>query len=219
MKGKINRKYSIPKVKSAHNNVPKNCLKTVPVTPIYQIITAFVISAAFAACSGSKTGEAKEKSNGSANNAGAGQSVVMDDVSQKNVLQIAVGSADHTILVAAVKAASLEDVLANTGPFTVFAPTNAAFDKLPKGTVDDLLKPENKDKLASILEYHVSVGVFQKDMLQDGQMIGQASSQNIKISVKGDKIMVNDKATIVGVVPASNGLVYIIDEVLLPLIN
>ena len=77
----------------------------------------------------------------------AGQSGVKDDVSQKNVVQIAIGSKDHTTLVAAVKAADLVDVLSNTGPFTVFAPTNAAFDKLPAGTVDGLLKPEKKEAL------------------------------------------------------------------------
>lgn len=149
----------------------------------------------------------------------AGQSAVSDEVSQKNILQVAVGSPDHTTLVAAVKAAELVDALANAGPFTVFAPSNAAFDKLPKGTVDDLLKPENKEKLTSILEYHVSIGVFNQDMLSDGQSIGQANSQNIKITKQGDKIMVNDKATIVGTVQASNGLVYVIDEVLLPPTN
>ncbi|MCF8450343.1 MAG: fasciclin domain-containing protein, partial [Taibaiella sp.] len=102
-----------------------------------------------------------------------GQSGVQDDASQKNVVQIAVGSKDHTTLVAAVKAAELVDVLSNTGPFTVFAPTNAAFDLLPAGTVDGLLKPEKKEDLADILQYHVSVGVYKEEQLQDGQSLGQ----------------------------------------------
>ncbi|MEO6187770.1 MAG: fasciclin domain-containing protein [Ginsengibacter sp.] len=146
---------------------------------------------------------------------GAGQSGVKDDQSQKNVVQVAVGSKDHTTLVAAVQAAGLVDALSNAGPFTVFAPTNAAFDKLPVGTVEDLLKPENKDKLTDILQYHVSLGVFKKENFIDGQVIGQVNGGNITIKKDGDKIMVNN-ALITGEVPASNGLVYVIDGVLLP---
>lgn len=146
----------------------------------------------------------------------AGQSGVQDDVSEKNVVQVAVGSADHSTLVTAVKAAELVDVLSNTGPFTVFAPTNAAFDKLPPGTVEDLLKPEKKEALQNILEYHVSVGVYNADALNDGQILGQVNSQNIKISKKDGKIIVNDAATIVASVKASNGVIHIIDGVLLP---
>ncbi len=144
-----------------------------------------------------------------------GQSGVKDDQSQKNVVQVAVGSKDHTTLVKAVQAAGLVDALSNAGPFTVFAPTNAAFDKLPAGTVEDLLKPENKDKLTDILQYHVSLGVFKKENLTDGQVIGQVNGGNITIKKDGDKIMVND-ALITGSVPASNGIVYVIDGVLLP---
>src|SRR6185436_20732907 len=85
--------------------------------------------------------------------AARGQESVSDDASQKDVVKIALGSKDHTTLVAALKQADYVTELSNAGPFTVFAPTNAAFDKLPKGTVEDLLKPENKDKLRDILEY------------------------------------------------------------------
>ena len=147
---------------------------------------------------------------------GAGQSGVQDDQSAKNVVQVAVGSKDHTTLVAAVKAAQLVDALSNAGPFTVFAPTNAAFEKLPAGTVDGLLKPEKKDDLTDILQYHVSVGVFKEDMLQDGQSIGQVNGGNITISKKDGKTMINGVANIVAAVPASNGVVYVIDAVLLP---
>ena len=147
---------------------------------------------------------------------GAGQSGVQDDQSAKNVVQVAIGSKDHTTLVAAVKAAELVDALSNAGPFTVFAPTNAAFDKLPAGTVDGLLKPEKKDALTDILQYHVSVGVFKEDMLQDGQTIGQVNGGNITISKKDGKLMVNGVANIIATVPASNGIVYVIDAVLLP---
>lgn len=87
-----------------------------------------------------------------------GQSAVKDDESQKNIVQTAIGSPDHKTLVAALKAASYVDALSNAGPFTVFAPNDQAFAKLPEGTVEDLTKPENKDKLQNILEYHVYVG-------------------------------------------------------------
>lgn len=147
---------------------------------------------------------------------GAGQSGVQDDQSAKNVVQVAIGSKDHTTLVAAVKAAELVDALSNAGPFTVFAPTNAAFDKLPAGTVDGLLKPEKKADLTDILQYHVSVGVFKEDMLQDGQVIGQVNGANITITKKDGKTLINGTANIIATVPASNGIVYVIDQVLLP---
>jgi uncharacterized surface protein with fasciclin (FAS1) repeats len=146
----------------------------------------------------------------------AGQSAVSDDVSQKDVVKVAVGSPAHTTLVAAVKAADLVDVLSNAGPFTVFAPTNAAFDKLPKGTVETLLKPENKEKLADILQYHVAVGGYKEEMLTDGKVINMANGGNVTIMVKDGKILLNGSATLAGTVQASNGIVHVIDGVLLP---
>lgn len=145
----------------------------------------------------------------------SGQSGVKDDASAKNVVQVAIGSKDHTTLVAAVKAAELVDALSNAGPFTVFAPTNAAFDILPAGTVDGLLKPEKKEALTDILQYHVSVGVFKADMFQDGQIIGQVNGGNITITKKADGIYVNGTAKIIASIPASNGIVHVIDGVLL----
>lgn len=145
-----------------------------------------------------------------------GQSGVKDDVSTPNVVQIAVGSADHTTLVTAVKAAALVDVLSNAGPFTVFAPTNAAFEKLPAGTVEGLLKPDQKDALSNILEYHVYVGVIKTEAMRDGQILGQVNGKNITLSVKDGKYMINGKANIIASVPASNGIIHVIDEVLLP---
>src|SRR6187399_1894102 len=100
-----------------------------------------------------------------------GQSGVNDETSAKNVVQVALGSKDHTTLVTAIKAAELVDALSNAGPFTVFAPTNAAFDKLPAGTVDGLLKPDQKDALSNILEYHVYVGVIKTENMRDGQVL------------------------------------------------
>jgi uncharacterized surface protein with fasciclin (FAS1) repeats len=147
---------------------------------------------------------------------GAGQSAVVDEVSQPDIVKIAVGSPDHTTLVTAVKAAELVDTLTNAGPFTVFAPTNAAFDKLPAGTVEDLLKPENKDQLSDILQYHVLIGGYPAERLTNGATIGTAGGPAVKISVVDGKVVVNDSATVIGTVTASNGIVHVVDGVLLP---
>ncbi len=146
---------------------------------------------------------------------GGGQASVSDDVSQKDVVKVAVGSPDHTTLVAAVKAAGLVNSLSNAGPFTVFAPVNSAFEALPKGTVDNLLKPENKGQLEDILQYHVTVSSYDIDRLTDGMTLGQVNGGNVTITHKDGKVMVND-ATILGSVKASNGTVHVIDKVLLP---
>lgn len=146
---------------------------------------------------------------------GGGQSAVKDDASQKNVVQVAISSPDHTTLVKGVQAADLVNALSNAGPFTVFAPTNDAFNKLPEGTLENLLKPENKDALSDILEYHVSLGVYKTDALQDGQVLGQVNGGNITISNKDGKIMIGN-ATVIASIPAANGIVHVIDNVLLP---
>ena len=116
-------------------------------------LAAIIFSLSGSGCNdnGAKTTTTSTTTEDKSTQAGGGQSAVKDDVSQKNVVQVAMGSKDHTTLVAAVKAADLVDVLSNAGPFTVFAPTNAAFDKLPAGTLDGLLKPEKKEDLADIL--------------------------------------------------------------------
>jgi len=145
----------------------------------------------------------------------AGQSGVKDDVSKPNIVQIAVGSKDHTTLVTAVKAAGLVDALSNAGPFTVFAPTNAAFDKLPAGTVEGLLKPEKKSDLENILGYHTYVGVLQGALLQDGMQYDMVFGGKVKITKQGDKTFVNG-SEIVASIPASNGIIHVIGDVLLP---
>lgn len=146
-----------------------------------------------------------------------GQDAVKDDESQKDVVKIAAGSNDHTTLVAAIKKAELVDDLSNAGPFTVFAPTNAAFDKLPKGTVEDLLKDANRSKLEDILQYHVFVGKLTPEMLQDGQTLNQVNGGNITIAKSADgKIMVNNSANIVASIPAANGIIHVLDAVLVP---
>jgi uncharacterized surface protein with fasciclin (FAS1) repeats len=145
----------------------------------------------------------------------AGQSAVSDNVSQKDVVKIAAGSPDHTTLVKAIQAAGLVDALSNAGPFTVFAPTNAAFDQLPAGTLDDLMKPENKEKLIDILQYHVTTSSLGIDRLQDGQVLGEVNGTKAEVHVKDGKTMIND-ATILASIQGSNGMVHVIDKVLLP---
>jgi uncharacterized surface protein with fasciclin (FAS1) repeats len=144
-----------------------------------------------------------------------GQSNVMDDESQRNVVQVAVASPDHKTLVAALKAADYVDALSNAGPFTVFAPTDEAFGKLPKGTVETLVKPANKLQLQDILEYHVYVGVIRESMIQNGMSLNQVNGKNVKITKEGGDTFVNG-AKVLGVVTSSNGIIYVIDQVLLP---
>ncbi|HSM62315.1 MAG TPA: fasciclin domain-containing protein [Gillisia sp.] len=144
-----------------------------------------------------------------------GQAFIKDDESTPNVLDIAIGSKDHTTLVAAVQAAELENVLVNAGPLMVFAPTNEAFDKLPEGTVEDLLKPENKEKLAFILKHHVTPGNYDKEFLKKFKKLGQASDQSIQVEVKGDDVYVGG-AKIIASIPAGNGIVHVVDKVILP---
>lgn len=145
----------------------------------------------------------------------AGQSAVQDDESQKNIVQTAVASPDHKTLVAALKAAEYVDALSNAGPFTVFAPTDAAFAKLPEGTVEDLTKPENKLKLQDILEYHVYVGVIRESMVHGKMNLNQVNGKNVVLTKSSDKLQVNG-ANIVATVPTSNGIIYVTDAVLLP---
>lgn len=147
--------------------------------------------------------------------ADGGQSRVQDEDSEPNVVRVAANSPDHTTLVAAVKAAELLDVLSNVGPFTVFAPTNAAFEALPAGTVEDLLKPANKAKLQDILQYHVTTSSLSTDYLSDGMTLSMANGGKAKIAVKDGKYQING-ANIVGSVKASNGMVHVIDAVILP---
>lgn len=144
-----------------------------------------------------------------------GQAFIKDDESTPNVLNIAIGSPDHTTLVAAVQAAGLENALVNAGPLMVFAPTNEAFDALPEGTVDDLLKPENKDALANILKHHVTPGNYSKDFLKKFKKLGQANDQNTTVEVKGDDVYVGG-AKILASIKAGNGIVHVVDKVILP---
>jgi len=146
---------------------------------------------------------------------GGGQMNVKDDGSQPNIVKVAVGSKDHTTLVKALQTADLVNAMSNNGPFTVFAPTNAAFDALPKGTLEELMKPEKKDALTNILYHHVQVAVYKTENLHDGQVLTMFDGTPATIHVKDGKYSIDD-ANILASVPASNGIVHVIDKVLLP---
>jgi uncharacterized surface protein with fasciclin (FAS1) repeats len=178
------------------------------------IFLVVLLTSTIFACNSAENKEAENEM--TENVQSIGQSGVQDDASQKNVVQVAITSKDHTTLVTAIKAGELVDVLSNAGPFTVFAPTNEAFGKLPAGTVEGLLKPESKETLIDILQYHVSVGVYKVEALKEGQSIGQVNGDNIKITKKEGILYVNGNAKIVASIPASNGIIHVIDGVLLP---
>jgi uncharacterized surface protein with fasciclin (FAS1) repeats len=137
-------------------------------------------------------------------------------VASKNIVENAAGSADHTTLVAAVKAAGLAETLSGTGPFTVFAPTNAAFEALPAGTVDNLLKPEMKKDLTGILTYHVVAGKLMAADLTDGQKLKTVQGKDLTVSVKDGKVMINGANVTIADVVSSNGVTHVIDAVLTP---
>ncbi len=141
--------------------------------------------------------------------------LALADGATQDVIDVAVASKDHTTLVVAVKAADLVTSLKNPGPFTVFAPTNAAFDKLPKGTVEGLLKPEKKFDLEKILQYHVTTSALALKDFKDGELLGMASGGKATLAVKAGKVTING-ANILASIPVSNGMVHVIDAVLLP---
>lgn len=134
---------------------------------------------------------------------------------EKNIVRIAQRSEDHTTLVAAIEAADYVTAVAASGPLTVFAPTDAAFEALPPGTLQDLLKPENADQLREILQYHVTTSALGVESFRDGQTLGMANGAKAAIRVGDGGVAIND-AHVVASIPASNGMVHVIDAVLLP---
>jgi uncharacterized surface protein with fasciclin (FAS1) repeats len=149
-------------------------------------------------------------------NVKGGQEAVSDDESAKDVVKVALASKDHTTLVTALKQADLVTSLSNAGPFTVFAPTNDAFNKIPKETLEALMTDEKKTDLQNILQYHVTTSALQVDFFTDGQALGMVNGDNITINIKDGKIVLNGTATIIASIPASNGMVHVINGVLLP---
>ena len=146
----------------------------------------------------------------------AGTSVLAGSYAKKDIVDTAVGAGSFNTLVAAVKAADLVETLKSDGPFTVFAPTDAAFAKLPAGTVEDLLKPENKAKLQAILTYHVVPG---KVMAKDVVNISKAKTvngQSFMVKTSGGNVMVDNAKVVQTDIMCSNGVIHVIDSVILP---
>jgi uncharacterized surface protein with fasciclin (FAS1) repeats len=132
-----------------------------------------------------------------------------------NIVSLAVASKDHTTLVAALQAADYITAVAASGPLTVFAPVNAAFDALPAGTVEGLLKPEAGDALREILKYHVTTSALGTSTFKDGQVLAMANGAKATMGVKDGRYTING-ANILASVKASNGMLHVIDAVLLP---
>jgi len=142
----------------------------------------------------------------------------MENKKEQDIVDIAVNDSRFTTLVQGLKAAGLVDTLKGEGPFTVFAPTNDAFEKLPDGTLEELLKAENKDKLTDILLYHVAKGKFDAKEVSnmDGKQITLANGKTANISVKDGEVFINDSKVIITDIMAKNGIIHVIDTVLLP---
>lgn len=132
-----------------------------------------------------------------------------------DIVDTAVSAGNFNTLVAAVKAAELVETLKGAGPFTVFAPTDAAFDALPEGTVDDLLKPENKAKLASILTYHVVAGKVMSTDLSDGMTPSTVNGETVTVNTDGG-VKINGTTVSIADIDSDNGVIHVIDAVLMP---
>ena len=139
-----------------------------------------------------------------------------DKAAGQDIVDTAVAAGKFNTLAAALKAAGLVETLKGEGPFTVFAPTDEAFAKLPAGTVETLLKPENKEKLTQILTYHVAPGKAMSTDLKDGQKVPTVNGKNAAVKIEGGKVMVGDANVVKADVAASNGVIHVIDTVLMP---
>lgn len=183
-------------------------------TTLLAVLAIFTI-----ACNGGEKKQVIENSEADEVSVGYGQSAVKDTVSAANVLQVAKSLDDFKTLVTAVEAAGVEDALVNAGPLTVFAPVNAAFDKLSAGTVENLLKPENKSQLAMILKNHVAPANYPDTQLskeaKKGRKLYMASGKYLVVEEKEGGIYVGG-TKILKTVQVSNGWIHVIDNVLVP---
>lgn len=137
-------------------------------------------------------------------------------VPSKNIVENAMGSSEHTTLVAAVQAAGLVETLSGAGPFTVFAPTNMAFDEVGKDKLENLMKPENKEKLTKVLTYHVVPGALKASDLTDGQKLKTVEGKELKVTIKDGKVMIDGAEVLIPDVVSSNGVTHVINKVLMP---
>jgi uncharacterized surface protein with fasciclin (FAS1) repeats len=181
------------------------------------VVSALIPLAVLAACDSPSGGKAAAESPAASPPLVAAAAAPAERPKGSNtVVDVALGSPDHTTLVAALKAGDLVEALDSPGGvYTIFAPTNAAFAKLPKGTVEDLLKPEKKADLRRVLQHHAAVPSLQVKDMHDGQSLAMSDGTKVTFHVKGGKVSVDD-ANIVGSVTASNGVVHVVDTVILP---
>ena len=182
----------------------------------YKLFIVFILIVGFFACKNIATEPTNTEPAAQPETTVGGQESVQDNESAKDVVKVAVSSKDHTTLVAALKQAELVTALSNAGPFTVFAPTNAAFDKVPKATLDELMTDAKKEDLQNILQYHVTLSALKAESFTEGQVLGMVNGDNVTVSIKDGKVWLNNTAMVVASVPASNGIVHVIDGVLLP---
>ncbi len=191
------------------------------------ILLAFAVLLGFGSCSGGEQNEGTSQPAANAapstealpDNTPLGQASVEDETSDPNILQVAIGSPDHTTLVAAVQAAKIEHILVNAGPLTVFAPVNDAFAALPEGTVETLLKPENIGDLTTILTRHAAPGSYNIDGLKKearkGRKLYMATGDYLEVTVEGEDVYVAG-AKVIGTIQTSNGIINVVDKVILP---
>lgn len=176
------------------------------------VLSLLLLSATIMVSCSSNNRQDSESVENSASN--RGQAWVEDEDSRKNILQIANSSPDHKTLAAAIEAAGIQNVLVNAGPLTVFAPNDQAFEDLPAGTVDNLMQPDNKQKLANILTSHASPASLKKEQLTEGRQIYLATGQYVDVEVKDGETYVNG-AKVLASIPASNGVIHVVDKVFL----
>jgi uncharacterized surface protein with fasciclin (FAS1) repeats len=186
---------------------------------LYSFLIAGSLITMGACSTGGGDGAAAEADNTAEENTPLGQASVVDDESDPNILQVAIGSEPHSTLVAAVQAAHIEHILVNAGPLTVFAPTNDAFAKLPEGTVDNLLLPENQGALATILTRHAAPGSYNIEALKKearkGRKLYMATGDYLEVTMEGDDVYVHG-IKVIASVQTSNGIINVIEEVILP---
>ena len=186
---------------------------------LYSFLIAGSLITMGACSTGGGDSAAAETDNTAEENTPLGQASVVDSESDPNILQVAIGSEPHSTLVAAVQAAQIEHILVNAGPLTVFAPTNAAFAKLPEGTVDNLLLPENKGALATILTRHAAPGSYNIEALKKearkGRKLYMATGDYLEVTMEGDDVYVHG-IKVIASIQTSNGIINVIEEVILP---
>lgn len=189
---------------------------------LIKLLFSAVLLVCFVACNGnSKTSENTTNQSASTEKASQkeGQAFIKDEGGTPNALQLAIQSEDHSTLVAAVQAAGVENALVNVGPLTVFAPNNAGFAKIDEATLNDLLKPENKSKLAYILTHHVAPANYPIETLKKNAVknrkLYMASGKYLEVTEKDGDIYV-DGNKVLGTVNVSNGWVHVLDNVMLP---